>query len=79
MFLLLENILNSRLDYKILILIETKMVKIDTLYLTKLRLKKHTLWGGTVHTYTAHIRELPPPPPPSPRKNPFKTASFVIV
>ena len=53
-----KNIPNSRLEGTNHTLFQTKMVEIDTLFQTKMALKKKIFWPA--HTYTANIREYPP-------------------
>ena len=54
-----KNIPNSRLEGTKYTLFQTKMAEIDTLFQTKTAKKKPF---RTAHTYTAYIRDYPPPP-----------------
>ena len=58
--ILLKNIPNTTLEGTNHTLFQTKMVEFDTLFQTKTAEKKTF---GAAHTYTAYIRDYPPPPP----------------
>ena len=57
--ILLKNIPNTTLEGTNHTLFQTKMVEFDTLFQTKTAEKKTF---GAAHTYTAYIRDYPPPP-----------------